>query len=245
MERQKYIVTLALAFYYFVSLKADHKTDIYQSYINNDMHGWRTIIDNMQAAKVKSDDFLWELVNYQYGYIAWCLGNDKQADAEKYLDFAEQNISILEKRTQELSMIYVYKTAFYGYRIGLNLWKAPLLGTKSIESAKQAIDYDPLNPYGYIQLGNIEYYMPAAFGGSKNKALYYFLKAKKLIEQNPDQVTGNWNYLGLLTTIANAYYETGSMVIAKKYYERILEIEPGFRWVKDELYPRLLKELKE
>jgi len=31
---------------------------------------------------------------------------------------------------------------------------------------------------------------------------------------------------------------------AKKYYEKILKIEPEFLWVKNELYPQLLKKIK-
>ena len=225
-------------------LYADYKAEIYHSFINNDMAQWKSLIDEMQQKENKKNDFLWELVNYQYGYIGWCLGNDKSREAEHYLSLAEHNLSILQQSTENVSMIYAYKTAFYGFQIGLNIWKAPLIGSKSIESARQAVDEDPMNPYAYIQLGNIEYYRPEVFGGSKSRALYYYLKARQLMEldQNQNSITGDWNYLGLLTIIANTYFETGSIIMAKKYYERILEIEPDFGWVRDELYPRVLKE---
>jgi tetratricopeptide (TPR) repeat protein len=203
------------------------------------MHEWKRVIDEMYYSGNKSNDHILELLNYQYGFIAWCLGNNNKDLAEEYISKGEENIRILERNNYELSNVNAYKAAFYGYKIGMNVIQAPFLGPKSIESAEKAITIDTHNPFGYIQYANIQYYMPRAFGGSKKLALENYVRAQLLMESEEELTVSNWNYLSLLTTIAQAYEEIGQTGKAKDYYEKILRIEPGYRWVKNELYPQL------
>ena len=79
------------------------------------------------------------------------------------------------------------------------------------------------------------------FGGSKGLALEHYLKAMKFMESSNDYKTNNWNYLNLLATIINAHIELNQYEEAKKYCIKTLAIEPGFDWVKNNLYPKLLK----
>jgi len=241
MERKKYLILTILLLFVFLSIYASNKTEIYKAYISNDMNLWKKTIDEMDQHKSKSNDFRLELLNYQYGYIAWCIGNKKSEIAETYIELGEKNIQLLEKTGSYASTINAYKSAFYGYRIGLNLLKAPFIGPKSVECAKLSIKQDPNNPYGYIQYANSQFYMPAVFGGSKKIALDFYTKAKKLLERNHQMVIEDWNYLSLLSMIAKTHTELKDFNQAKLYYEKILKIEPDFLWVKNELYPELLK----
>ena len=79
-----------------------------------------------------------ELVNYQYGYIGYCLGFDKKDEARNIPECAQKNLNILENNKYYLSVINAYKSAFYGFRIGLNPITAPVNGLKSIDCAKTA-----------------------------------------------------------------------------------------------------------
>lgn len=238
------VLFVVLLVFYSINSRASYKSEIYKAYISNDMKHWKNVIDEMDRQKNKSNDFILELLNYQYGYIGWCIGMDKDDQAEKYLDLGEKNVMLLENSRYHLSMINAYKAAFYGYRIGLKIFNAPFLGPKSVSCAKQAIQLDGNNPYGYIQYGNAEYFMPAIFGGSKEVALEYYKKAEKIMEQNPEQLKDDWNYLNLLVMIAQGYNELKQYDKTMAYYEKIIRTEPGFLWVKDELYPELLKKLK-
>jgi tetratricopeptide (TPR) repeat protein len=156
----------------------------------------------------------------------------------------EKNIQVLEKMNSYASLVNSYKSAFYGYKIGLTILKAPFIGTKSVDCAKLAMKQDTSNPYGYIQYANSQFYMPAVFGGSKKLALDYYLKAKNLMERNPKEAIEDWNYLSLLSMIAKTYTKLNDFKQAKTCYEEILKIEPYFLWVKNELYPELLKNIK-
>lgn len=242
MERSKYILIFILLIAVFASAKAGNRDEIYKAYISNNMQQWKKIMDAMHSQPVKSNEFMLELVNYQYGYIAWCIGNKKEKEASEYIKKGDKYMEALEASKYKLSHVNAYKSAFYGYKIGLSRLKAPVLGPKSVESAKLAIKLDIYNPYGYMQYGNALYYMPVFIGGSKKVALENYLKAEKLMERNKEDLKNNWNYLNLLTVIAKAYSEKGDKATAKAYYEKILKYEPDYLWVKNELYPQLLKE---
>lgn len=238
MERQKHIVTsFIIVLFACNTALGSWKQDIYQAYIGNNMNRWQTIIDKMEQEKVKEKDFLSQLVNYQYGYIGWCLGNDKNRLAKEYLDKAENNLELLANQNASPSTIHAYESAFYGFKIGLSRIRAPIYGPRSIKHAKEAIELDENNPLGYIQYGNSQFYMPSMFGGSKEEAISYFQKAEKLMEQNPEALENNWNYLGLLTLIAQSFEEMGQYDKAEDYYKKVLTVEPEFSWVRDELYP--------
>lgn len=244
MERKKYLTLFILFLFGLMSINASNKTEIYKAFISNDMSLWKKTIDEMHQQKSKTNDFRLELLNYQYGYIAWCIGNKKSELAEFYIDLGEKNIHLLEKTAAYNSLVNSYKSAFFGYRIGLNKLKAPFIGPKSVECAKLAIKLDAKNPYGYIQYANSQFYMPPVFGGSKKIALDYFTKARILMERNQSKIIQDWNYLSLLTMIAKSYSELKDFNNAKLYCEKILKVEPDFLWVKNELYPELLKKIK-
>jgi len=238
MERTKHLLILLL---FYINLQAAYKLEIYKSYINNDMDKWQSIIDEIHLKPNKTNQLILELINYQYGYIAWCIGNEKKDIAKRYLKLAYEYLSKLEKENFNLSDIYAYKSAFVGFEIGLNPFKAPFIGSKSIEYAIRSLSLDSLNYLAYIQLGNAEYYKPKIFGGSKQKAIKYYLKALRIMEYNKNEIKIDWNYLNLIANIGKVYFEMSDYDNSKKYFEKVLQIEPNFTWVKNELYPELLK----
>ncbi|MFM2293116.1 MAG: hypothetical protein RIS29_2929 [Bacteroidota bacterium] len=244
MERKNYLIILLLLMV-VSGIKASYKSQIYKAFISNDMHLWKKTVDEMNAQKVKSNDFRLELLNYQYGYIAWCIGNKKYDLAEVYIRQGEVEMAVLDKVGSYKAWVSAYQSAFYGYRIGLNKMKAPFIGPKSVDCAKLAMQQDADNPYGYIQYGNSQFYMPPVFGGSKKVALAHFLKAQKLMERNPQSLANDWNYLSLLTMIVKSYTALEEYNNAKLYCEKILKTEPDFLWVKKELYPEILHKIKQ
>jgi len=244
MERQKHIYLTLLLVYTFSFALASNRSEIYQAYLSKDMGKWKQIIDRMEKETPKTDAFLLELINYQYGYIGWCLGTDRKKEAEKYLDSVEKNAYLLEDTSYKLSYVNAYKAAFYGFRMGLAFYKAPILGPKSLACCKMAMQLDKTNPFGFLQYGNALYYQPKLLGGSKTLALTYYLKAEKLMEESTVSKNGDWNYLNLLAIIGLRYQEMGQPEMAKKYYEKAIRLEPHFVWIKNELYPALKNQLK-
>ncbi len=199
----------------------------------------------MNAVPDKSNDFILELVNYQYGYIGYCLGYDKKSEAKKYLEMAQKNIDFLEKQNYRLPLVNAYNAAFCGFRIGINILSVPHNGFKSIEYAKKAIELDNENYLGYVQYGNIQFYMPKTFGGSKKEGIGYYIRAKEILEEDKTGLKENWNYLAVLLVIGQSHNYLNDYTSAKAVYEYILRLEPDFTYVRDELYPQLLKKMRE
>lgn len=244
MEGKKNKLILLLLFISIRLAASDYRSEVYYAYVNNRMERWKSVIDRMESDVNRSSEQTLELVNYQYGYIGYCIGREKEDEAKKYFALANRNIEILEKRAYKLSLVNAYKSAFYGFRISFSKLSAPVNGPRSLDHAKKAIELDNQNYLAWVQYGNAEFYMPAAFGGSKKLALEYFQKAKVILEKNPSETKNDWNYLSLLTLIAQAHAAIGDYNAAKTAYEDILRKEPGFTYVRDELYPQLIRNLK-
>ena len=209
------------------------------------MDRWKVVIDRMESSGVRDNEFLLELVNYQYGYIGWCLGVKRYEEAKRYLALAETHLDVLWKDKANKSMVESYRSAFYGYRIGLNKITAPFLGPKSMDYAKRAVESGSTNAFAYVQLGNIQFYMPSTFGGSKKEALEYFLKAKELMESDNGNIVENWNYLSVLTLIAQSHYYLHDYRSSMAYIEKILTIAPEYGWVKNDLRKMVLQKMTE
>jgi hypothetical protein len=244
MRRKKYLVIPCLILIGFMANGEGFRSQTYVAYIGNQMDSWKKTIQEMERLKSAEPDILPDLVNFQYGYIGWAIGINLKKEAAGILKEAESNLSELEKSGYSPSWINAYKSAFYGFKISLNPIKAPFLGPKSMEHANTAVKKDPDNYFAYVQLGNIYFYMPAAFGGSKKTALEYLLKAEKLIEKDPVRLKENWNYLSLLVFIGQVRIEIKEYEAARTTIEKIMKIEPRFSWVRDELYPQLLNKIK-
>lgn len=237
MERTKYILIVVLGFI-AAQVFGQINKPIYQAYISGNMEAWRKLMD---AYKPQSNAQRLELVNYQYGYIAYCIDQDKDEEAERYLMLAKDVVDDLQKQNYELSTLYAYKAAFVGFSIGLAPYMAPFIGSESISNAEKSVSIDSLNYFGYTQLGHITYYTPYIFGGSETEAMMYYLKALQLMEEDTAVLKNNWNYLNLLATLIRAYDEQEQYELAKQYCIKALRFEPDFEWVENMLYPETLK----
>lgn len=242
MERTIGLILLFLMINYCVWAQNDHRINIYEAFISGNMENWKKVIDSMEQQDDKSNELILELVNFQIGYIGWCIGQEKKDEAKNYIKLATNHLNNLEKDKYKISYVKSYEGAIDGLRIGLNVMLAPFIGPGILDKAKLAVLLNPKNPNAYILIANSKYYMWAFMGGSKEKALKYYHKAESIMESE-NLVLNNWNYLSLLTMIAHAYVETQDYIKADEYYKKILTVEPNYNWVKNELYPELLKKI--
>lgn len=240
MERSKsWLIWVGL--FFFSKLFAFSYSDrIYNAYIKGDIMEWKAVILELENKNPKSRVLWEELVNYQYGYIGYCIGTGNNTEADIYVRKMEKtldNPKILQNGLRES-----YRSAWYAFNIGLNFFKAPILGPKSVEYSKKAIKDYPSCYMGYVQMGNYYLHAPAVFGGDKAEAVRYFSKGLSLLEK--EQATRNWNYLNLLSLIARSKYESGDVEGAITVLQKILKIEPNFSWVRNEILPAYLKREK-
>ncbi len=233
----KNIVFFITAFLWLNSGFTQNNATIYKAYCYGDIAKWQTAMQTLP--KATNADIL-SLINYQYGYIGVCLAQKNKTEAKKYIANTAQLLKQLEKAQYNLSSVYAYKAALIGYKIGISPYKAPFISSKSSKYAKKAVALDSLNPLGYIQLGNISYHTPSIFGGSNKTAIKHFCYALKLMEQKPQYLTNNWNYLNLLATLIKVYIKEEAYQQALQNCQKVLKIAPEFKLVKHELYPQVI-----
>src|SRR6056297_1193809 len=245
MERKKHrLMILLISLSTSVFAQTDYQKSIYEAFISGEMEGWKTAIDKMENIKPENKNFLPELINYEYGYIGWCLGNDKKKQAKDYLELMEENLETLKNNKGANALYHSYMAAAIGFKIGLSNWRAPFLGPKSMGHAEKAMENDSLNFQANTEMGNIWNHMPAVFGGSTEKALKYYGKAISIYESSADKLSYNkWLYLNIIAISGQLEFEQKNYGKALQLYKKALNIEPEFIWVKNELLPELNKEI--
>jgi tetratricopeptide (TPR) repeat protein len=219
--------------------------NVYRCYVYKDMQTWKQIIDSLEALPTLSEQQRAELLNAEYGYVAWRLSKDYQnkKEAEVYLNKAYNHLHALPKNEQNASLIAAYEGAFVGYQIGISPIKAPFIGMKSMRYVKEAVKKDSTNYFAYIQYGNVLYYMPAMFGGSRKEAVAMYSKAKELMETQQVHKQ-NWLYMNLLLTLADAYKKDHNWQQVKACYDEALTLQPNYPYITEKLYPTLQQNLE-
>lgn len=247
MERKECFRYLILACYFLCSMvmlsaQPGPKEQVYQAFISDRMEAWdRVIVDLTNRTASLTDEQLTELINFYYGYVGWAIGQEMDRKAKDYIQEADNLIDELLVRHPQMPELYAYKGAFIGYRIGLNKIKAVVLGPESMKNINHAVDIGPDRPQGWIEKGNALFYMPKMFGGSKEKALDAYNKAISLLEKDREMISNNWMYLNVLMILGQSYENTDQLTKAKITYEKVLQIEPAFTYMRDEVYPSFLK----
>lgn len=217
-----------------------YRSVFYQAYMHEQMDIWKKTMEQMeQEYRHTSDaDLLYELLEAEYGYMAFLVSWKRKQEAEKVLNSAEKHMAQLRERGLEDARVLSIKGAFFGYQIMLDPLKAPSLGKKSMEAIDQAMKLDPHEPQVWLQKANADYYRPAIFGGSKRKAVPSYERAAKLFESSPEYTRDNWVYLNCLAGLGIAYENTRKYSEAGEVYRKILKLAPSFKWVKEDLYPK-------
>lgn len=247
MERPQYITRLVLVIFtlmlsmQFGFSQSTYRDSIYKAYSRGKMDKWYELMHTCEKnVNQNSLEEQFELISYYYGYTAWLIGAKKYNTAEEYIDKSEEIIDKLLVESPENATLLAYKGAYIAFTIGISNLKAIYLGPKSVKYINKSIELDPENIQGNIEKGNSMYYRPSVFGGDKNEAIKYYVRAVKSFEKQ-GLVINNWMYINTMTALGQAYEATDQIQLAKLCYEKIIRIFPNFMWVEDELYPDMLK----
>lgn len=244
MERTKYLLALLIVVVLSADLTFSHaqpsrSEQIYESYIAGDMETWKNLIYEMEKdLNPGSMPEQMELLNYYYGYIGYLVGEGEKTSAKRELSKAEKLLdAILDTNPSEATAI-AYKGAFTAYRMYISKLSTPILGPQSLRYILKAYETDSMNVYALSNMGNMRFHAPAFFGGNKKEGIEYLNRAIGQLEST-GQTGGNWNYLNLLVTYAQYLEKTGNCHTALEVYQKVLDTEAEFVWVRDELYPEL------
>ncbi|MEN8201196.1 MAG: hypothetical protein ABFS28_01285 [Bacteroidota bacterium] len=238
-----FVVGLAGLLFPFRLNAQDFQSMIYQAYIEKQMDAWKEVMEQMSNRFASNSDMelLYELAEAEYGYIAYCLSVKKKKEAAWWLDAADRHILKLLDWQKGNPRIWSLKGALTGLRIRLKPTRVVKYAKLSAKANQRAFELGPDEPQAWMEKANIAFYKPAFLGGSKKKAVKLYEKAVHLYEANPERIRKNWLYLNCMVGLGMAYDETGQLQAAGEVYEKLLRIEPSFRWVNEDLYPAILE----
>lgn len=210
---------------------------LYHAYLSGDISIWGEYIAGCQWEELSSKERT-RLINYEYGYIP--VEADKNNPQCRQLLDAYWNHLERHKSVLTPSQYAAYKSSAHAYEYLLNKNKLMSDGLASFKLAHRAVDLDGKNPVALSLSGNVSFYAPSLFGGSKKKALQFFLEAERIMEADT-AYRYLWNYPALQLCIAQCYEKRGDREKAIAQCRKILSIHPDFLYVRDEYLPSLLQ----
>ena len=223
---------------FWLSAQLKHEL-MFQAYLSGDLTYWGDALTSTESNDMPLD-VLRQVTNYEYGYIAWCMDKKNTNEAKKNLEKFAQHIDRLEVLGEKQSTILVYRSAFNAYSLFFNKWKMATYASNAINYTNKAVEQDGNNPLALSLKGNVEFFTPKMFGGSKKTALEFYEKAITAFE-NQKAIENNWNYIATMLCYAQAFEKLGETEKAIEVCQKILKIAPTFVYVRDVYYPQLLK----
>lgn len=184
------------------------KADLYKAYIKGDMFLWQSILGNKNLSDNSTYENKVDCLDGYYGLTAWLLGNGKKKEASVALTKGSEIIEQILKQKPDDATTLAYKAAFYGFAIGIQKFKAVILGPKSMQLVNEALEKDPENIQAHIEKGNILFYSPMLVGGDKTKSVEFYQKACLLMERK-QLVQENWTYLSTSVQLAQVLEKNG------------------------------------
>lgn len=221
----------------------DQNERIYIAYISGEMGDWLVAMNEIEDSweNTGSMQTLYELVVAQYGYIAFLIAEKQKKEARVYVKKAEANIELLIEYKEDWARAHAMLGAIYGFKVGLDPYKAPVLGLRSFDENKYAFELAPEDPQVWMEKANIELYKPSVFGNNAPEAAEMYAKAAELFEKDIEGLKHNWLYLNTLSGQATAHIKAGQYKKANATYQKLLKFEPNFKWIRDEVYPEFRK----
>ena len=208
-------------------------------------------LDSMYAARATFERTLADtgLSAWGHYYIALTdyriagLLEGESKDPSEHLNAAVEHLKKATEIDPQAAEAYALLSSVYGWQIGLSPMKTMLLGPKSGKAIQKAKQLAPDNPRVVLSAAISDFNTPEMFGGSKEKGLQGLQRAAELFAQeeptNPIQPV--WGHREAYAWLGIAYQNRGELESARAAFEKALEIDPDFGWVKYWLLPELEK----
>jgi tetratricopeptide (TPR) repeat protein len=218
----------------------DFNSRLYHSYINDEMHLWKGIIQEMnQDYELSMDEaILYDLCFAWYGYIGYLITEEGKKAAKEELKEAEKRAEELSEILHDRHDVLALRGALLGYRIVLSKFSSLYLGPRILKYLNAAYESADTCFNCNVEMGSRYFYTPKILGGSKSEAVPHYEKAVELLELSTLKTEHSWLYMNTVLMLANAYKETGQKDLACILYKQLLEYEPEADWVRTRLYSK-------
>lgn len=164
-------------------------------------------------------------------------GLGHRADVEPLLDEAR---TVLEKSLaiKPMPETHALLSSLLGRSIGFHPSEAMFLGPESGSHMTSAIALGPNNPRVWLLRGIAAMFTPAQFGGGLSEAEKHLKKAAELFESDrPVSPAPSWGRAETYAWLGQIYQKQNKPTDASAAYNKALEIDPQFNWVRHVLLP--------
>ncbi|MEL6556695.1 MAG: tetratricopeptide repeat protein [Bacteroidota bacterium] len=212
----------------------------YSAYVKNTLPLWEKSIELHKKSITKNsprEDKL-ALVSTYYGYLSATMATKDEDAFEKQIDPAKELVKALIEEHEDWGEPKALLSSIMGLEMAYSPMKGAFLGMKSNSLMSDALKESPESPLVMRLYAGSKQYTPAMWGGDKKVAADYMEKAIKAFEQRGETVD-NWLYIDALANLGIVYSEIDKKDQAKAAFQKALNMEPEFGWVKYSLMPQL------
>ena len=168
-------------------------------------------------------------------------GDKNKKAASGHLKSAVEHLREATRIDPEAAEAYALLSGAYGRQIGLSPVKSMFLGPKAGKAIGKAMELAPDNPRVVLSAAIGDFNTPRVFGGNKERAMQGFRRAARLfaLEKPADPLEPSWGHSETFAWLGLAYMDRDDRKRAGAAFEKALEIDPDFGWVKYVLLPEL------
>lgn len=205
---------------------------------------WKEAVQKREEAlKTNAEDknSRYRLALAQFGLLTATMRDQDEDLFDAYNEQTQENLDVLMKDKRYKAEAAALLAAVYGLEMGYSPWKGMYLGSKSGGLLEKALKENPSSPLVWKLYANSRLFTPDSFGGDVNEAIEAYTKAIQLYETHKEATENNWFYLDAMAFLGQAYAKNGDNKNAILWYEKALQIEPDYNWVKYALLPAMRK----
>ena len=181
------------------------------------------------------------LADFRIVNLLLAAGDRNKEAASGHLKTAVEHLQEATRIDPEAAEAYALLSSVYGRQIGLSPVKSMFLGPKAGKAIGKAMELAPDNPRVVLSAAIGDFNTPRVFGGNKERAMKGFRRAAELFsrEKPADPVEPSWGHSEAFAWLGLAHLDRDEKEPAGAAFEKALQIDPDFGWVKYVLLPEL------
>ena len=166
--------------------------------------------------------------------------NQKRTIME-HVDYAIDHLETTTLQDESFAEGWLLLSAAYGQKMEARPLRAVALSRKFNRAMSRARELEPDNPRVVLLRAITDYNLPRIVGGNKDRGLEGLYRAARLFEEEvvEDPVLPSWGRDDTYARIGIVFMDRDNLEEARTAFERALEINPEFGWVKNTLLPTL------
>jgi len=171
-------------------------------------------------------------------------GADK-SELAKLLNASRQALEASAQLDPSIPETYAVLAQVVGLQIGLNPDNVMVLGEAAEEALKRAASFGPNNPRVALIRGINALYTPPEYGGGPAEARRHLNRAIQLFATDtPRTPAPAWGLAEAYAWIGVIHVRERNFDAARAAYDKALEIEPNYAWIKGRLLPGMDRMIK-